>query len=159
MTIQFRFFYITVHNLEEAESELNKFLRSVKVLSIEKYFSSVTDNHAWHVAVEYLSGDPTTERSAKRTEKARIDYKKILPPEDFELYSQLRVWRKEQAEKEAIPVYAIFTNEQLAKIAGKRIKSRKALSELDGVGEARVSKYGDLLFAIVEESSQDETDR
>jgi hypothetical protein len=56
-------------------------------------------------------------------------------------------------------------NEQLAAMVEKRVTSKKALMEIDGVGEARVSKYGDEALAILRDaftgtgSEQGEADR
>ena len=38
----------------------------------------------------------------------------MLKPEEFEVFSRLREWRKAAAEKEGVPVYTVLTNEQLA---------------------------------------------
>jgi hypothetical protein len=43
-----------------------------------------------------------------------VDYKEVLNEADFAVFSRLRDLRKVIAEKEAVPAYAIFTNEQLA---------------------------------------------
>ena len=40
------------------------------------------------------------------------------------------------ADREGAPVYAVFTNEQLAEIARARAGSAAALKAIDGVGEA-----------------------
>jgi hypothetical protein len=41
-----------------------------------------------------------------------VDYREVLKPEEFEVFSRLREWRKAVAEKEGIPVYAVLTNGQ-----------------------------------------------
>jgi hypothetical protein len=46
--------------------------------------------------------------------RPKIDYKDVLKPEEFEVFSRLRDWRKSVAEKEAVPGYTVLTNEQLA---------------------------------------------
>jgi hypothetical protein len=43
-----------------------------------------------------------------------VDYKEVMNEADFAVFSRLRDLRKVIAEKEAVPAYAIFTNEQLA---------------------------------------------
>ena len=43
-----------------------------------------------------------------------VDYREVLKPEEFEMFSRLREWRKALAEKEGVPVYTLLTNEQLA---------------------------------------------
>ena len=147
MTIQYRFFTIPLKSAEEAETELNHFLRSQRILTVHREFVSQGENAFWTMAVEYLSD--STEKTKKTTGKKRIDYREILTPEDFALFVKLRDWRKQAAEKEAVPVYTIFTNEQLAEMAKKKAQSKTELKEISGVGEARVKNYGDGVLAIL----------
>ena len=65
---------------------------------------------------------------------------------------------KKVAEKEAVPVYTIFTNEQLAQIAQNRVISKTGLQEISRVGDARVKKYGDDVVSIVSESMLKKSD-
>jgi superfamily II DNA helicase RecQ len=39
-------------------------------------------------------------------------------------------------------MYAIFTNEQLAKLAQARAQSQADLEKIEGVGNAKIEKYG-----------------
>lgn len=39
-------------------------------------------------------------------------------------------------------MYAIFTNEQLAKFAQARAQSQAALEKIEGIGKAKIEKYG-----------------
>jgi superfamily II DNA helicase RecQ len=41
-----------------------------------------------------------------------------------------------------VPVYAVFTNEQLAKMVTGGVVTKAALEKIDGVGEAKATKYG-----------------
>lgn len=66
----------------------------------------------------------------------------MLKPEEFEVFSRLREWRKGMAEQEGVPVYVVFTNEQLAEMVKKRVSTKAGLKEIEGVGDARVEKYG-----------------
>jgi superfamily II DNA helicase RecQ len=71
-----------------------------------------------------------------------VDYKAVLSEGDFAVFSLLRDLRKTLAEAEGVPAYAIFTNEQLAKFAQSRAQSQADLQKVDGVGEAKIEKYG-----------------
>jgi superfamily II DNA helicase RecQ len=146
--MQIKFFSIPALVPGEAEEELNRFLRTVRLLTVQREFVGDGPNSRWCLAVEYLEsvGAGTDNR---RTGKVRVDYKEILPPEDFALFARLRDWRKTVADREGVPVYTIFTNDQLAKIAGGRINVKSELAKLEGVGEGRVSKYGEAVLEIV----------
>ena len=150
MPPQYKFFHISARGDIAAEEELNRFLRSVRVLSARPELVHDGAASYWTCVVEYLDGDHDPAKSGGgRDERKKVDYRELLPPEDFAIYSRLREWRKEVANREAVPVYTIFTNEQLARIAGQRITTKTGLLGLDGVGEARVGKYGEEVLAIV----------
>ena len=53
--------------------------------------------------------------------KNSVDYKEVLKPEVFELFSYLRDERKRLAEQAGIPVYAVVTNAQLTTSLTKAI--------------------------------------
>ncbi|KAF0159730.1 MAG: HRDC domain-containing protein [Syntrophaceae bacterium] len=127
---------------------MNAFLRSVRALTIDKEFVSHGENSVWCLAVEYLpqAGEKDFKKSDNRN---KTDYREILSAEDFVLFVKLRDWRKQAAVQEAVPVYTIFTNEQLAAIAQKRTATLTDLKTIDGVGESRAGKYGDAIMKIV----------
>jgi superfamily II DNA helicase RecQ len=66
----------------------------------------------------------------------------VLNEADFVVFSKLRDLRKAVAEKEGAPAYSVFTNEQLAAMVTGRVESQAALGKIDGVGSARLEKYG-----------------
>jgi len=61
----------------------------------------------------------------------------------------LRDGRRALAEKEGVPVYTIFRNEQLAQMVQKKVHRKAALKEIEGVGDARVEKYGEALVQLM----------
>ena len=48
-----------------------------------------------------------------------------------------------------MPVYAVFSNEQLADIARRRCASLAALGEVEGIGDARLQRYGAAVLQCV----------
>jgi superfamily II DNA helicase RecQ len=109
------------------------------------------------MAVEYfVSHDEKSAEQSGKAGKPKIDYKEVLSPDDFAIYSKLREWRKKASEAEAVPVYAVFTNEQLAKIVEKKVQTKAALLEIEGVGESRVNKYADEILGIILSSNVQE---
>lgn len=101
--------------------------------------------------VEYLSGGgDSLQTQAKERVKNRIDYKQVLSPEDFAVFVKLRDWRKQQAEEFGVPVYTIFTNQQLAEMVTLQVTSKTQLRDIDGVGDARLGKYGDAVLPLLQ---------
>lgn len=139
--MQLKVFAVPAQGGEEAVEEMNRFLRAHRVLSIEKRLVEQGGAY-WSFCVEYLErggegGGPGTADRAKRG----VDYKEILSPEDFTVFAKLRDLRKEMAEKEGVPPYAVFTNEQLAAMVTSKADTRTALAKIDGIGSARLEKY------------------
>jgi hypothetical protein len=63
--------------------------------------------------------DPeSNEAPGRRGGRSQVDYKEILSSSEFTVFSELRRIRKEISQTEAVPAYAIFTNEQLAQASG-----------------------------------------
>ena len=106
------------------------------------------------MCVEFLEGegDGVSAKGA-RSRRESIDYKEVLDPETFALYAALRACRKELAEKEAVPPYAILTNEQLADVARRRCRTTAELEAVEGVGPGRVRKYGEALLAVIRQAA------
>lgn len=145
--MQLKVFILPVKNLGEAEGEMNGFLRSRRVLAVKKEFVADGENSFWTFCVEYLESAGAA--AAWPGKGPKVDYKEVLKPAEFEVFSRLREWRKAAAEKEGVPVYAVLTNEQLAQMVQKKVSSKAALKEIDGVGEARVEKYAEAVLKVL----------
>jgi superfamily II DNA helicase RecQ len=109
--------------------------------------------HDW-LRSQYLGPPPDALKAPERRSGARsasgggrVDYKEILSEQDFALYADLRAWRKATAEREGVPVYAVFTDDQLAEIVRRRVTTLAALGKIEGVGPARLERYGAVLLA------------
>jgi len=148
--MQLKLFVIPIKNLGDAEAEMNAFLRGHRVLAVKKEFVPDGENSFWTFCVEYLDGTaPTAGGGSPGPRPPKVDYKELLKPEEFEVFSRLRDWRKAVAEKEGLPVYVVLTNEQLAQMVKNKSSSKAALKEIEGVGDARVEKYGDALLQLL----------
>jgi superfamily II DNA helicase RecQ len=72
-----------------------------------------------------------------------------LPSEEFAVFSRLRDLRKELAQTEAVPIYALFTNEQLAQMVQHRCHSKSDLAQIEGIGESKIEKYAERLLPLL----------
>jgi superfamily II DNA helicase RecQ len=152
MSLQYKFFTLPIPGDLDMEEELNAFLRGVRVASVRREIVRQEERNYWAIIVEYTIGGAKDERRVSEPGKRKVDYKEELSPEDFTVFAKLRDWRKETAAREAVQLYNVFMNEQLAAMVEKRITSRTALMALDGVGHAKVEKYGDAVLAILHEA-------
>lgn len=142
--MQLKFFKIPASDTGGFADELNAFLRGHRILNVERELVSERGEAWWAVCVEYMVAVPTSAGpSANGTGKGKIDYRERLSAEDFAVFSALREVRKELAERDGVPVYAVFTNEQIAEMVTRKANSLAALRQIDGVGDSRIEKYGD----------------
>lgn len=66
----------------------------------------------------------------------------------YPIFVKLRDWRKEQAQKEKIPPYMIFSDATLRLIAESQPHNIDQLLEVKGIGQAKAAKYGELIISV-----------
>lgn len=146
----YRFFRIEAHGQGDEVRELNAFLSSHRIVAVER----IWHDGSWAFCCEYLErggGSHTTAAPA-------IDYKDVFNEVDFAVFAALRSLRKELAEAEGRPVFAVFTNEQLAEMVRRRCRSIADLSKIPGVGSGRVDRYGAKFLEVLAISSAESSD-
>jgi len=142
------FFTIPVQSSAEASEELNSLLSSSRILTVDRQFVPDGTSSFWSVCVVSQTG-PLRGGKVASAKKDTVDYREVLSAEDFAVYAKLRDLRKQLAEREGVPTYAVFTNEQLAAITQGRVDSLTALKRVEGVGDARVEKYGTSVLTLL----------
>lgn len=149
--MQLKFFRIPANDPNPFGDELNAFLRGHRILEVQRELVREDGSAWWAVCVEYLPAAVGGGSGANSGGKAKIDYREKLSPEDFGVFSRLREVRKELAERDGVPVYAVFTNEQIAAMVTGRVDSLATLRKVNGVGESRVEKFGEPFVAALRE--------
>jgi len=144
---QYAGFFISPFSEKSATDELNAFLKSHRIINVEKKLLDGERGTGWAFLIEYANNDGRPGGAAGQA--SRVDYREILGPAEYALYHKLRAARKDLAEKSGIPVYAVFTNDQLAAMAKKPARTLKELSAIPGVGEGRVKQYGQALLDVL----------
>ncbi len=145
--MKYKLFTYPIPPPEEPE-DLNAFLASARVLSVNQHKCRSGNASCLVFVVEYLEGQAA---GKKGKTPPKVDYRETLSEQDFNLFSRLRDLRKTIAEKEGVPVYAVFTNAQLAMMVEKKIVRMVDLSGLEGVGAAKVDKYGEDFIRLCRE--------
>ena len=143
----FEFIQIPANGQGSAKEELNKLLRNGRIASVKKEFVSNGEDSFWAFCIEFLDGPLGVMDKGRGSAGPKIDYKEVLNAADFVVFARLRDLRKAVSEKEAIPAYSIFTNEQLAAMVTGKMDSLTALGTIPGVGAARLDKYGAAFLA------------
>jgi superfamily II DNA helicase RecQ len=148
--VPFRVFVIPLLYADAATEELNSFLASHRIVQIERRWMDQGNQSSLAFCVEYVIISPTLDRNPKsQLSRNRIDYKAILSPDEFTVFSLLRELRKELSQQEGVPVFALFNNEQLAQMVQRRCSSKADLLGIEGIGEAKVEKYSEKLLATL----------
>jgi superfamily II DNA helicase RecQ len=152
---QYASFYVSPFGEKSVTDELNAFLRSHRIINVEKRLIDGERGTGWVFLVEYGSGAPgESGGKAAPNSSQRIDYREVLNPAEYALYDKLRGLRKEIADKAGVPVYAVFTNDQLAGMVKKPPTKAKDLLLISGIGESRVKQYGEAVVNLFAHESQ-----
>jgi len=72
-----------------------------------------------------------------------------LSTTDEPLYAALKSWRARAAKAQGVPPYVIFHDRTLIEIATARPGSRAALERISGVGESKLTRYGQAVLEVV----------
>ncbi len=149
--MKYQFFQIPALEPTARAEELNRLLGQHRILSVDRHLVADGGRSFWAVAVCYADTEtaPGTPGEAASGRKAKVDYREVLNQADFAVYAALRTLRKELSEREGVPAYALFTNEQLAAMVQTRVRTAAALGEIEGVGKARVEKYAAAFLQVL----------
>jgi superfamily II DNA helicase RecQ len=137
--MQFRTFTVPADDPAGAEQELNRFLRAHRVLDTVVHLVPDGAHSRWCFCVKYLETPAAGPDGARR--EARVDYKQVLDAKTFAVFARLREVRKEFAQEDGVPAFAIFTDEQLAGMAKLEHLDAQTLKTIPGIGEGKVERY------------------
>ena len=146
--MQVKLFFIGIADIENGNEDLNKFMRSKKVVNVESHFISHDKYCGWAYAVQYIETSPSSNFTSSASSKEKIDYKNVLDEATFEKFSKMREIRKQLSETDAVTAYAVFTNEELAEISKLEELSEQNMLKIHGIGEKKVEKYGKKMIEI-----------
>jgi len=138
--MQIKLFTIPVLGVSDYNDELNVFLRSHKIVEIEKQLVQSANGAYWCIYISYLELT-----HVEKASKEKIDYMKELTPEVFARFSSLRKIRKEIATKEKVSAFVIFTDAELAEMAKLPELSLAKLKNITGIGKGKIEKYAKIL--------------
>ncbi len=149
--MQLEQFLVPIGSDKSLFENVNKFLRSNRILDIKKEFVNCNNGIFWAICVTYL---PTPQLNIDRitagggTCREKIDYKSVLTEQEFERFTEFRKIRKLLSADDAVPPYAVFTDAELAEIAKHENINKSILLSISGIGKKKVEKYGEQLCTI-----------
>jgi hypothetical protein len=106
----YRFFVIPIRAATEATAELNGFLRSHRLLAVDRRWVEQGTESFWAFCIDYLESSGDTGAARKEgLGRGKIDYREVLSAEDFAVFARLRQLRKDITQAEAVPIYTWTT--------------------------------------------------
>ena len=150
--MSFRIFQYTLPAPPELE-ELNAWLQTHRVATVTHHMVTIPGGTMLVFVVETVDVGASKSGSSSTTAGTqKIDYRSLLADDEFAVFSQLRNERKIIAESLGVPVYTIFTNAQLAQMVTQKTTTLAQLEAQEGIGKARVEKYGNRILDILKQS-------
>ena len=77
------------------------------------------------------------------------------PAYDEALFERLRAWRLERSRTDSVPAFVVFTDATLEAIAARRPTSVRELATVNGVGPAKLDRYGAEVLALLDAGPTD----
>ena len=147
---EYKIYNIPISEGESETEEMNRFLRGNRIVSVENQLVSFEKIFYWSFCIQYIQGTINPQNTLQGERKEKVDYKNVLDASTFETFSKLRVFRKQIAEEDAVPAFAVFTDSELAEIAKLPAITSKNLLSIHGIGEKKVEKYGKTLCSMMD---------
>lgn len=155
--MQIRIFTLPLLPDAKDVEELNHFLRSNKIVDIKKDLAMVDGNSFWTFCITYMlsSHNNSDSTSSSGNRHSKVDYKEVLDEAAFARFAKMRKLRKQIAESEAVPAYAVFTDAELAEMAKLEVLDASNMLKIQGIGKKKVEKYGNA-FCLIDYTQLDD---
>ncbi len=129
-------------NMDEAI--LNDYLERFDIIDLHTQMV-LGDINYWSVLINY------EEKQLKpNSNKNNSTPQEALSEEELIIYNKLKEWRTEKARDSQLPPYVIFHNAHLVSIAKHKPNTFEDFDNIEGLGKAKVEKYGNEVLAVLE---------
>nr|MBX2816197.1 HRDC domain-containing protein [Saprospiraceae bacterium] len=91
--------------------------------------------------------------SGKKKKARQVQPELTSNPADVLLLEKLRKWRSNLARVQGVPAYVILYNKSIDQIASMKPNSKQQLLSVEGIGQAKLEKYGDQILSMIKESA------
>lgn len=136
---------------------LTTFMSTIDVSTVHSALVPA-DSPFWSVLVFYrerqpAAGAPEREGAAPAADPAP----EPLAPHQQALLDQLKIWRRERARQDGVPVYVVAHNATLQQLAceAERVQTLDDLVPIQRMGMGRAQKYGEELLALLRVAAEE----
>ena len=138
------------------DSPMQEFISDKEVIEYTEHFFIHDKTPYLTVLLSYRDIAPDEKRRLNR----RNDPRDELDEKEKETFDALRNWRAARAKQDGMPPYMIANNKQLAKMVKLKAATKADLGKVNGIGEAKIEKYGeDILRIIAEQQNPESADK
>lgn len=102
-------------------------------------------------AVEPREAAPEESKPARRR-KAQPRPPVVLTPEEKAVVARLKRWRMDRANSQHVPAYMVCPDRTLEQLAREMPETLEALANVYGLGESKISKFGEELLKALREA-------
>jgi ATP-dependent DNA helicase RecQ len=135
--------------IEDASFEKDGRNIAYRKASLTRDGEDLNEDDITTVVMRDTSENSTPQQPAKRERKRKEPTPEIpLSAEAAVLEERLRAWRREESGKLGQPAFLVFSDRTLRAIAAERPRSEEDLLAVDGIGPAKVAKFGAAVCAI-----------
>ncbi len=132
--------------------------RGLLSVEIEKYGSIRLTDASWPVLRGETEVHMRQDAHPSPTRRRRVSGEPPQPPDpatwDKRLWEALRNRRTEIAKAQGVPPYVIFHDSTLKEMVARRPATTEDFAELTGVGETKLSRYGDDFLSVIAAHAQ-----
>jgi len=132
------------------DAALTEFCARNEILDVREYLLDYQGQPWLAIVASYRDGEVASRSRPGARAGREPDARRDLAKADVPLYEALREWRSLRAAHDGVPPYLIFNNRQLAEIATRRPATKAALGEIPGIGEGKLERFADNIFAVLE---------
>ncbi len=144
--MEYYFFYINARQPGNDQEKLNNFLCRHAPVTVDRKLVEDGADSFWSICVGV--SEPVQKGSTTKRRPA-VDYRELLPPEEFAVYARLRERRNAIAKADEVPPYSIFTNKQLADMVCLPAKNKAGMAGIEGIGTKRIERFADEFLALM----------
>ncbi len=97
------------------------------------------------------SGGAARGAAAERSRGGAAKAAAVVAPGDEALFQALRTWRRDAAERTKVPAFVVLSDATLRDVAARRPGTLAQLRGCNGIGPAKLERYGDEVLAVIEQ--------
>ncbi len=141
---------IDADTLVADQQAINSFMETVTVKNTATQFVNGSPDF-WSILVFYETAEKSNPKKTKPIETAAVPEGEESPltEEQNQILLALKTWRKDKANEIQQPEFMIFSNGTLLGLVKAKPRKLTDLHLVKGIGEAKVTRYGDDLMAIL----------